>query len=189
MVALTISWSSSDFIVDGIAYQGLSIFVRPGSMRIEYLPTEYCVHVSVVRPQCRSCKTWKAYGLLLGYLRFMESRGFDWCAATKLHLSHFGSELERRRLTRSTIARRMTIVCNYYEWAHQAGHIATLPYRFPEILVRIRELLGDSRAQRLRPSERRQAQFVDKIRELERRVDAVLAENLRLMRLLVAVKK
>jgi hypothetical protein len=48
-------------------------------MKIEIMPTEYALHIALVRGRCRSPKTWKTYGLtILQLLRYMEAREIDW---------------------------------------------------------------------------------------------------------------
>jgi len=59
---------------------------------------------------------------------------------------------------------------------------ATL-YRFPDLVQRIDESIGRIQ-QEIRPSEQRRRETAATIAELERRVSALLAENLRLTRLL-----
>jgi hypothetical protein len=84
------------------------------------------------------------------------------------HPRHVGISV---RLTRQAVAREARISS------------ATL-YRFPDLLALIAETIGARHEQRLRPSEQRRARIVSQVEELERRVAALLAENLRLTRAL-----
>jgi hypothetical protein len=77
----------------------------------------------------------------------------------------------RVRITKQSVAREARVSS------------ATL-YRFPDLVERIGDIVGDHQEQRLRPSEERRAKLVKQVEELERRVAALLTENLRLMRLL-----
>lgn len=98
-------------------------------MRIEFVPTEYAVHIGVVRGYSRSPKTWRVYGYcLLAYLRYVENCGIDWLHANEERLAHYRSHLEKKKLVRATIARSMNIICGFYEWAQSRGHILDLPF-------------------------------------------------------------
>ena len=99
-------------------------------MRIVYLPTEWIIHQAVVRGTTRSPATWRAYAYgLLDWLRFCASHAWDWSAPAEEHLAHYRNELERRspRIARRTVAKKMLIVCWFYEWAFRRGHVKTLP--------------------------------------------------------------
>ena len=128
---LSLYWTSDGFRLDGIPYKGLPIFVRPQTMQIELLPTEYGIYVGVVRGRSRSPQTWKASGYaLLSFIRFMEANQFDWRQPTEQVLAHYRTQLEHRKLIRATIARVMNTICDFYQWAHTKGHIVTLPFTY-----------------------------------------------------------
>lgn len=127
---LSLYWSSNGFTIDGIQYEGLPIFLRPRAMTIEYRPTEFCLHVAIVRGRSRSPLTWKAYGLTLhSFIVFMEAQGLNWedPPPTRIEewIGHFRSSLERRGLVRGTIARSVRIVCAFYDWLSRKGLVDT----------------------------------------------------------------
>ena len=136
--------------IDGIAYPGLPIFVRPASMRIEYLPTEFCIYVAVVRGRSRSQKTWKAIGYtLLSFIRFMEVSQFDWKQPTEEQLGHFRTHLTCNGRVRATIARAMSTICDFYEWAQSSRHVSGLALRREVIVVSNRGMLSHLGRERL----------------------------------------
>jgi len=85
---------------------------------------------------------------------------------TATHPRHIGI---RVRLTRQAVAR-------------EAGVSSATLYRFPLLVQRVTNLLGSTKTQALPPAEQRRRQFLARIEELERQNNALLAENLRLVR-------
>ncbi len=133
MQQLSLYWSTPAFTVDGFSYAGLPIFVQTASMRIEYLPTEFCTYLAVVPGRSRSQKTWKASAyILLPFLRFMISHKLNWKRPTEEHLAHYRNHIANRHLSKSRTARVMTVVCRFYEWCYSRGHITTLPLSYEE---------------------------------------------------------
>ncbi len=129
-MSLAISFTASTFRIDGVPYAQIPVFVDPANMRIQYLPTEWIIHQAVVRGTTRSPKTWKTYAYgLLDWLRYCCSQSWDWAKPEEQFLAHFRNDLERRspKLARGTIAKKMLIVCWFYEWAFRRGHVETLP--------------------------------------------------------------
>jgi integrase len=104
-------------------------------MEIEYLPTEYCTYVATIRGRSRSPKTWKAYGhIILPFLRFMNSNGFDWKNPTEAYLAHYRLQLENKNLARARIARVMSVICNFYEWCAAKGLIDGSPITYELVM-------------------------------------------------------
>jgi hypothetical protein len=60
---------------------------------------------------------------------------------------------------------------------------ATL-YRFPDLVKMINEIAGSRRTQTLPPAQQRRLIFIQRVAQLEARVEALLSENLRLTRIL-----
>lgn len=140
---LSLYWSSDGFQVDGISYAGIPLFIRAGAMRIEFLPTEYSLHIAVIRGRSRSWKTWKAYGhCMLSFLRYMEAKNFDWRQPQEKYLAHYRTSLERRGLIRATVRRNMSIICDFYEWANARGYVKTLPFTREVVAVKARGMLS-----------------------------------------------
>jgi hypothetical protein len=104
--------------IDGVSYEGVPLIVASGTMRIEWLPTEYLLYNAIVSGRTRSPKTWKALGHMMApFLNFMEERGFDWRSPTEERLARYRNALEKRGLGRARIHRVMTFICAFYEWA------------------------------------------------------------------------
>ncbi len=102
-------------------------------MRIEYLPTEWIIFQAIIRGSSRSPGTWRNYAFgLLDWLRTCEENGWDWRKPEERILAHYRNSLERRKpvLSVKTIARKMLVVCWFYEWAQARGHIRNLPIAF-----------------------------------------------------------
>ena len=150
MSTLSLIRAPKDFQIDGFPYPGLPMFLRPASMRIEYLPTEYLVYVVVVRGDARSPKTWiaKAYALL-PFLNFMDEQGFSISDPTEEQLAHYRNSLEDKGITRDRIARVMNVICEFYEWSHRKGFSKALPFSINTQKVSRRGLLAHVKSTRL----------------------------------------
>ncbi len=109
------------------------MFYDPNTMRIEFLATAWFVKIAVVRGRSRSPRTWRQYAYdLLDAMNFIAGKGWRWPSAREEHLAHYRNELERRRLKRNTIARKMQLLCTFYQWAHESGYIESLPFGFED---------------------------------------------------------
>jgi len=102
-------------------------------MRIEHLPTEWIIFQAVIRGSIRSPGTWRNYAFgLLDWLQYSDANGWDWRSPEERLLAHYRNALECRKpiLSSKTIARKMLVVCWFYEWAKSRGHLRNLPVAF-----------------------------------------------------------
>jgi integrase len=129
-MGLSLVFTSDGFTVDGISYAGIPVFVETDTMRVQYLPTEWFIHLAVDRGSTRSPLTWKNYAYrLLSWLRFCIGHHWNWASPEERHLAHYRNMIERQapKLKRVTIAKTMLVLCRFYEWAHHSGHVSLLP--------------------------------------------------------------
>jgi len=132
-LGLSLFFSGDGFEIDGLPYPDIPIFVDQSTMRIEYLPTEWIVFQAVIRGSSRSPGTWRNYAFgLLSWLRYCNANGWDWRRPEEQLLAHYRNALERQepQLSTKTIARKMLVVCWFYEWAKSRGHLADMPIAF-----------------------------------------------------------
>ncbi len=132
-MALSLFFTGPGFEFDGVPYHRVPIFLEPNSMKIELLPTEWILFQAVVRGSARSPGTWRNYASnLLDWLRYSDQNGWNWRRPEERLLAHYRNSLERRKpdVSAQTIARKMLIVCWFYEWARTKGHLRDLPIDF-----------------------------------------------------------
>lgn len=156
---LSIHFTGPSFDLDGISFPSLPLCIRPGTMRIEFLPSAYLKHIALVRAETGSPKTWRFYAYqLLDFLNFMERYGFDWSSPEEKHLGFYKKELFERKvkrpeafgtfrrsamktrktdrtLSRNTISRKLRIVCDFYKWANDRKYIDHLPFTYDHVIT------------------------------------------------------
>ncbi|HTV74403.1 MAG TPA: tyrosine-type recombinase/integrase [Candidatus Acidoferrales bacterium] len=132
-MGLSLFFTGEGFEIDQLAYPGLPLFIDPQTMRIEHLPTEWIIFQAVIRGSSRSPGTWRNYAFgLLDWLQYSDANGWDWRSPEERLLAHYRNALECRKpiLSSKTIARKMLVVCWFYEWAKSRGHLRNLPVAF-----------------------------------------------------------
>lgn len=126
------------------------------NMNIVSVPTLWTVYIATIPGRTRRPNTWLAYARnLLLWLNVCVENGSDWAtvseediAAWRNHLLGSRSDRTKRRYARSTVSSYIRTVCDFYEWAHKRGHVASNPVRFIPISVlsKRRRIARSSRA-------------------------------------------
>lgn len=132
-MAVSLFFCSEGFTIGGEPYADLPLFLDAATMSVHFLPTEWMIHLAVYNGRTRSAHTWRGYAYdLAQWLRFCDDRDWSWQSPREEHLAHFRNSLEKRpdRYKRKTIAKKMVVLCSFYEWAAAAGHVKTLPVSF-----------------------------------------------------------
>ena len=129
MSDLSLYWTPCEFTIDGDSWPGLPLIVDSETMRIEYVPTEFLIYQAAVVGKARSAHTRYAQAhIVLPFLDSLADKNVDWRRMTEEQLTHYRNALEKRKLGRPRIRRVMAFICRFLEWAHQRGHIQTLPF-------------------------------------------------------------
>jgi integrase/recombinase XerD len=76
-----------------------------------------------------SCHSWTRW-----------DKSVDWRSVTEEQLAHYRNALEKRKLGRPRIRRVMSFICRFLEWAHQRGHIKSLPFTYEVVMTERRGL-------------------------------------------------
>jgi integrase len=132
-MALSLFFCSEEFTIGGEAYPALPLFLDAATMGVHFLPTEWMIHLAVFNGRTRSPHTWRSYAFdLAQWLRFCEDRGWSWESPLEEQLAHFRNSLEKHqdKYKRTTIAKKMVVLCSFYEWAVAAGFVTSLPISF-----------------------------------------------------------
>lgn len=143
MAAFSLFHAPENFEIDGLPYPGLPVVVDSGTMRIEFVPTEFLIYNAVIRGKSRSPKTWEAQGhILVPFLRFMDEKGFDWRQPTEERIAHYRNFLEGEHLGRPRIRRIISFVIAFYEWAYRKGFVSSLPFTYDQGVTANRGMLA-----------------------------------------------
>lgn len=111
-------------------------FILDSLMRWPTEPNAFLANVSVISSRTSSARTWRSYAYQIGdWLSFCERTGVEWRHATELNISVYRnilaaepSGLTGRALRRSTINHKLSVICQYYKFAHRKGWIGTHPF-------------------------------------------------------------
>ena len=143
MSDLSLYWTPSEFTIDGDSWPDLPILVDSRTMRIEYVPTEFMVYQAVVVGKARSLQTRYAQAhIVLPFFDSLADKHVDWRDVTEEQLAHYRDALEKRKLGRPRVRRIMGFICTFYEWAHQRGHIHSLPFTYETVMAERRGLVA-----------------------------------------------
>ena len=90
----------------------------------------------MVSGKTSSARTWRSYAYQLAdWLSFCERIGVEWRHATELNLATYRNILSAesspqtgRPLKRSTINHKLSVICEFYRFAHRKGWIDALPF-------------------------------------------------------------
>ena len=138
-----IFWTDERFAIDGLPYPDIPMFVDRRTMRHLFLPTEWMIDLAVVDGRAQSPLTWKSYAYSLrDYLRFANARGWDWQSPTEAMIAHYANQLATSGRARNTVNRAVTIVCKFYEWAHDRKFMAALDLRLEAVRMTERGFLA-----------------------------------------------
>jgi site-specific recombinase XerD len=64
------------------------------------------------------------------FFQWVDELGFDVLALTRVHIELYRSHMEQRGLAPSTIDRRLSTVCGYFEFAHSDGRVPANPAQY-----------------------------------------------------------
>jgi site-specific recombinase XerD len=111
-------------------------FLLDSQMRWGIEPNAFLARMSMVRGRTSSARTWRSYAYQLAdWLSFCERIGVEWRHAAELNLATYRNILSTesspqtgRPLKRSTINHKLTVICQFYRFAHRKGWIDALPF-------------------------------------------------------------
>lgn len=150
MSNLSLYWTPDDFEIDGSKWPGIPLIVDSRTMRLEYLPSEFLFFKGALTAKSRSPLTRRAHAhIMLPFLNHLIENGSNWRHVTEERLAHYRDELERRGTGSSRIRYVMSIICTFYEWAAQRGHLAAVPFTTEAVLTRSNGLLAHIESQKL----------------------------------------
>ena len=111
-------------------------FLLDSQMRWGIEPNAFLARVGLVSGRTSSARTWRSYAYQLAdWLSFCERVGIEWRHASELNLATYRNILSTesspqtgRPLQRSTINHKLTVICEFYRFAHRKGWIEVLPF-------------------------------------------------------------
>ncbi|HXO17275.1 MAG TPA: site-specific integrase, partial [Candidatus Dormibacteraeota bacterium] len=132
--AIRLFFTDTRFLIDGLPYPDLPMFVDVRTMRHLYLPTEWMIDLATCQARCESPLSWKSYAYdLRGFFEFAIVKGFDWLHPEEMQIGHYGVDLTRQGRSRNHINQVMSTICRFYEWAAERGSITTLALRYETV--------------------------------------------------------
>lgn len=128
-------WSTGDFKLRGVAYEGFPILLD--SHLVGIAPAnEFLRHHLLQRCRATSRKTWAIYAKSLSdYFGFLETHGLAWdccelVGAPSTVALYRAYSLFVLNLSRNTVRQRLGLVYQFYRYAREQRWITHLP--FPE---------------------------------------------------------
>jgi site-specific recombinase XerD len=111
-------------------------FLLDSQMRWEVEPNAFLARLSLVKGRTSSTGTWRSYAYQFAdWLSFCEKIGVHWRHVTELSIATYRNILASesssqigRPLKRSTINHKLTVICQFYRFAHHKGWIDALPF-------------------------------------------------------------
>ena len=111
-------------------------FLLDSQMRWEVEPNAFLAWLSVVNGKTNSAATWRSYAYQLAdWFSFCERIGLAWRHTTELNIASYRNVLAAevsshtgRVLRRSTVNYKLTVICQFYRFAHRKGWIDALPF-------------------------------------------------------------
>ncbi|HXJ96330.1 MAG TPA: tyrosine-type recombinase/integrase [Terriglobia bacterium] len=105
-------------------------------MRWEVEPNAFLARLSLVNGRTSSTSTWRSYAYQFAdWLSFCEKIGVQWRHVTELNIATYRNILAsesspqiNRPLKRSTINHKLTVICQFYRFAHRKGWVDALPF-------------------------------------------------------------
>lgn len=125
-------WSTGDFRLRGVAYQGFPILLD--SHLVGIAPAnEFLRHHLLRRHRVASHKTWAVYGKsLYDYFGFLETHELTWDCGEVVEVPtpvalYRAYSLFVLNLSRNTVRQRVGLVCQFYRHARDQHWITHLP--------------------------------------------------------------
>jgi site-specific recombinase XerD len=111
-------------------------FLLDSQMRWEVEPNAFLARLSLVNGRTSSTSTWRSYAYQFAdWLSFCEKIGVQWRHVTELNIATYRNILAsesspqiNRPLKRSTINHKLTVICQFYRFAHRKGWVDLLPF-------------------------------------------------------------
>jgi integrase/recombinase XerD len=111
-------------------------FLLGSEMRWELEPNAFLTRMSMVSGKTSSPRTWRSYAYQLAdWLSFCEKFGLGWRYITELNIATYRNILVSeasfqtgRPLKRSTINHKLSVICQFYQFAQKKGWINALPF-------------------------------------------------------------
>jgi integrase/recombinase XerD len=124
-------------------------FLLDSEMQWELEPNAFLTSMSIVSGTTSSPRTWRSYAYQLAdWLSFCGKVGLGWRFVTELNIATYrnilaseASSQTGRPLKRSTINHKLSVICQFYQFAQKKGWINALPFE-----------LGAARIARNRPA-------------------------------------
>ncbi len=111
-------------------------FLLDSQMKWEVEPNAFLTRMSLVSGKTSSPRTWRSYAYQMAdWLSFSERTNLDWRHASELNLATYRNILAAepspqtaRPLKRSSINHKLTVICQFYKFAHRKGWVDGLPF-------------------------------------------------------------
>lgn len=131
-------FSTPDLEIGGRAIEGFPLLIRDDCAPLQ--PAQnFLLHALLENGATRSKLTWEAMGRrLYDYFAFLHANGLAWdktegpvgTSALSRYRDWSSGELA---LSPKTINKRLALVVRFYEWAHQMGYIASIPFSYRSV--------------------------------------------------------
>jgi len=128
-------YTDEGFKKNGVSLPGIP-FLADSAAELVDPANRYLFYVAVVRGRTRSPATWRTYAdHLYEFFSFLEENDLPWGQVTQEQVAVWRNSMLDRRLSRSTINKRIATIAAFYTWCLRTGMTHKLPFDTQDVLV------------------------------------------------------